>query len=202
MLERDYIKESEGAARSRVEQKHEGNATPFIDGMQIFLREVRLSDVDGNYCRWMNDPEITQYLESRFAPAPREYLREFVTTMQKGRDNLFLAIIAKDTGEHIGNIKLGPINWIHRSGDIGLLIGEKRYWGKGIATETIKLVVNYGFNALNLQKLTASCYSGNFGSVRAFEKVGFVHEGVRKSQFYSNGQYVDQILLGLMRKCA
>ena len=148
----------------------------------------------------MNDPEVTKFLESRFLPATRECLRSFVEKLQNDRNNVFLAIVAKESCEHIGNIKLGPINWIHRTADIGLLIGEKRYWGKGIATEAIKLIVDYGFNTLNLHKITASCYSTNVGSVKAFENVGFVREGQRQGQFHSDGQYVDQIMLGLVRR--
>ncbi|MDC4205803.1 MAG: GNAT family protein [Candidatus Manganitrophus sp.] len=94
---------------------------------------------------------------------------------------------------------MGPIQWIHRLADIGLLIGEKDCWGKGYATEAIQLVSDYAFNVLNLHKVAAGCYGPNEGSARAFQKAGFVVEGVRKEQFYTNGSYVDDILLGLIR---
>lgn len=173
--------------------------TYFLEGKRICLREVRPSDVNERYYRWMNDPEITRFLESRFAPNAIENLRDYVAGKLEDRDNIFLAIVLKEEDRHIGNIKLGPIQWIHRLADIGLLIGEKDCWGKGYATEAIQLVSHYAFNVLNLHKVAAGCYGPNEGSARAFRKAGFVVEGVRKEQFYANGSYVDDILLGLIR---
>jgi RimJ/RimL family protein N-acetyltransferase len=171
----------------------------FLEGKRIYLREVRPSDVNERYYRWMNDPEVTRYLESRFFPNATEKLHDYVVGKLGDRDNVFLAIVLKEGDRYIGNIKLGPIQWIHRLADIGLLIGEKDCWGKGYATEAIQLVSDYAFNVLNLHKLNAGCYGPNEGSARAFQKAGFVVEGVRKEQFYANGSYVDDILLGLVR---
>jgi RimJ/RimL family protein N-acetyltransferase len=172
------------------------DTVPRLDGKQIYLREVRLTDIDAGYLRWMNDPEVNQYLESRFHPLTRQDLEAFVTKMQTAPDNAFFAIVARDADKHVGNIKLGPINRTHRTADIGLLIGEKDHWGRGIATEAIHLVTEYGFGTLNLHKLTAGCYSCNPSSARAFEKAGYAREGLRREQFQSHGQFVDQILIG------
>lgn len=174
-------------------------ATPFLDGKLVYLRAVCLSDVDENYCRWMNDPLVTQYLESRFYPTTKASLEAYVERLQSDPNHVFLAIVAKDTDIHIGNVKLGPIDWIHRFADIGLLMGESAYWGRGIATEVIQLVARYAFDQLDLRKVTAGCYSTNVAAIRAFEKAGFVQEGLRKQQYYCNGQYVDAVILGLVR---
>lgn len=178
---------------------HPPESSRFLEGKRIYLREVRPSDVNEHYYRWMNDPEVTLFLESRFAPNSMEKIQEFVAGKLGDQDNVFLAIVLKEEDRHIGNIKLGPIQWIHRLAEIGLLIGEKDCWGKGFATEAIQLVSDYAFNVLNLHKVTAGCYGPNEGSARAFQKAGFVVEGIRKKQFYSNGSYVDDILLGLIR---
>lgn len=171
----------------------------FLEGERIYLREVRPSDVNENYYRWMNAPEVTKYLESRFHPNSLESLREYVAGKLGDRENVFLAIVLKDGDRHIGNIKLGPINWIHRFADIGILVGEQDCWGKGYASEAIRLIAVYAFRTLNLHKLTAGCYEENQGSVKAFLKIGFVIEGVRKDYFYSDGAYTDHVLLGMIR---
>lgn len=173
---------------------------PFLAGQRIYLREVRPSDVNENYYRWMNDPEVTRFLESRFYPNSMEGLRQYVTSRLGDRDNVFLAIVLKEGDRHIGNIKLGPINWIHRCGDIGIIIGEKDCWGRGYASEAIQLMVDYGFRTLNLNKITAGCYDLNQGSAKAFQKVGFVMEGVRARQFYFDGKYLDDLLMGIFRE--
>lgn len=171
---------------------------PFLVGKRIYLREVRPSDVNERYYRWMNDPEVTYFLESKFYPNSLEGLREYVTSKLGDHDNVFLAIVLKEGDRHIGNIKLGPINWIHRFGDVGLIIGEKDCWGQGYATEAISLIARYAFDVLNLHKLTAGCHATNFGSLKAFQKAGFVVEGVRQQHLYCNGVYVDVVLLGLL----
>ena len=158
----------------------------FIDGKRIYLRDVRLSDVNESYYRWMNDPEVIKFTESRFYPVSKEALEEYVKEKQKSKDNIFLAIIYKENQKHIGNIKLGSINWIHRLADIGIIIGEKDYWGKECAAEAIRLISNYAFSALNLHKLTAGCYKGNAASGKAFEKAGFTKEGLRKAHLFND----------------
>lgn len=176
-----------------------GPAPYLVMGERIYLREVRLADVTETYHRWMNDPEVTQYTESRFFPNSMETLREYVSRFSNDRQNLFLAIVLKKDDRHIGNIKLGSINWIHRFADIGIIIGEKDCWGQGYATEAIRVLTDYAFRVLNLHRIVAGCYANNVGSVKAFLRAGWQQEGVRKRQYFSDDGYVDEILLGIER---
>jgi RimJ/RimL family protein N-acetyltransferase len=171
----------------------------FLEGKSIYLRKVRLSDVDGDYHAWMNDPQITKFLECRFFSNSRASLKEYVQEKSKSRDSVFLAIVLKKSQKHIGNIKLDFIlNRVHRLGDIGIVIGSKAHWGKGYASEAISLISNYAFNTSNLHKLTACCYSSNYGSIRIFEKNGYEIEGTLKKHFLCDGQFVDAVVLGLV----
>lgn len=173
---------------------------PYLQGDRIYLREVRLSDVNEDYYCWMNDPVITRYLESRFFTNDTDSLKEYVVQRQKDRNNIFLAIVTKDEKKHIGNIKLGPIDWVHGLADVGVLIGDKSFWGKGYATEAIGLAVNIAFQRLNLHKLTAGYYSENKGSAKAFGNNGFVVEGIRHKHRFCEGYYVDTVILGLLKE--
>ncbi len=168
----------------------------FISGDRLYLREVRISDVNEDYYRWMNDPGIVQYTESRFSPQSMEQIAVFVRDMSSTRDNVFLAIMERSSGKHIGNIKLGGINWKHRFGDIGLIIGDKDCWGKGYGTEAISLVADFAAKTLNLHKVWAGCYCINEGSIKAFQKAGFTREGISKQQYFFNGDYIDAVILG------
>jgi [ribosomal protein S5]-alanine N-acetyltransferase len=171
---------------------------PILEGERIVLREVRLSDVNANYHRWMNDPQVTKYLECRFLSCSMDEIKNFVQKMIEDRDNIFLAIILKDGDRHIGNIKIGSINHIHSQADVGLLIGERDCWGKGYATEALRLVATYAFNTLNIHKLVAGCYAVNIGSQKAFTRVGFVVEGIMKEHRFFEGRFVDSLLFGLL----
>ena len=171
-----------------------------IESDNLYLRGLKISDVNQNYCNWMRDPEVTQYLESRFENWTIKKLKDYVRKIRDDPNFVFLAIVLKDKNRHIGNIKIGPINRIHNFSDVGIIIGERSYWGKGFATEAIKLAVDYSFNKLNLRKLTAGAYGSNIGSIKAFKKAGFSVEASRKRHYSSGGKYVDSILLGIIRK--
>ena len=170
----------------------------FLAGPHLFLREVRPADVTENYYLWMNDPAVTRFLEVRYVPRSHDNIRAFVAAMDGKADEVFLAICLHDGGRHIGNIKVGPINWVHRYADVSLLIGDKDCWGRGYATEAIRLVCRFAFGTLNLRKLIAGAYALNVGSIRAFEKVGFVREGLIRGRFEADGQAIDHVLLGLL----
>jgi RimJ/RimL family protein N-acetyltransferase len=142
MNKKHEFHENQGAAGSCEVGAAPNALRPFLGGDRIYLREVRPFDVNDAYYRWMNDPEVTRFLESRMFPNPIETLRDYVAAKLGDRNNVFLAIVTKEGGRHIGNIKLGPVDWVHRLGDIGLMIGEREYWGKGYATEAIRLVVD------------------------------------------------------------
>lgn len=147
----------------------------------------------------MNDPEITRYLESRGTPVSLAALREYVEARRTDPSSLFLAIVRKDTDEHIGNIKLGPFDRRHGLADIGIIVGERSAWGRGFATDAISSLARYAFERLDVRKLTAGCYGPNVGSIRAFEKAGFRVEAVRPRHFLCEGEAVDGILLGRVR---
>ena len=169
--------------------------TPFLQGEKIFLRRLTEEDATEEYVRWMNDPDINQYLESRFYTQTIESTKAFIRSVTNDNNYQF-GIFVKDTEKHIGNIKIGGINLYHKFADIGFLIGEKDYWGKGIASEAVKLATDYAFNSLKLHKLYGGAYAPNIGSIKAFLKNGYLEEGRQISQYFCNGKYVDVILLG------
>ncbi len=152
--------------------------------------------VTDSYVSWLNAPEINRYLESRFVTHTVESTRAFVALVLASPNSLFLGIKSHQLGRHVGNIKLGPIDPHHETGDIGILIGDKAAWGKGIATSAIEAISEIAGNRLKLRKLTAGCYASNAGSQRAFEKAGFVVEGVRPAQFLLDGVPEDLVLMG------
>jgi RimJ/RimL family protein N-acetyltransferase len=181
-------------------KKIRGLPKNIIEGGALYLRELRVSDVNRNYRNWMRDPEVTQYLESRFENWTIKGLKDYVRKIRRDPDFIFLAIVLRDKNKHIGNIKIGPINRIHNYGDVGIIIGDRSCWRKGFATEAIKLAVDYSFSRLNLRKLTAGAYGGNIGSIKAFKKAGFSIEGRRKRHYSYGGKHVDSILMGIIRK--
>lgn len=175
----------------------------FIEGTSIYLREVRESDVKlETYYQWMNDSENTRYLESRFFPQSMESIRKYVKDAEQNPNIVFLAVIlpgpCPDLDKHIGNIKLS-IDWKNRFAEVGIIIG-KTHWSQGHGTEALKLIVEYAFGKLNLHKLWAGILRPNIGSLNMFHKAGFVDEGVLKSQYFTDGGYTDDIMVGIINE--
>jgi RimJ/RimL family protein N-acetyltransferase len=148
--------------------------------------------VTQKYVDWMNDPDVTQYTESRFRKHTFRGIKLYVQDISGSSNDYFYGIFLD--GEHIGNIKL-HVNIHHNLGDIGIIIGDKNEWGKGYATEAIKLVTNHGFNVLGLHKIYAGIYSNNKGSIGAFTKAGYSEDGYNKQTYLSDGEYVDEIIM-------
>lgn len=83
---------------------------------------------------------------------------------------------------------------------MGVMVGDKRSWGKGYATRAIRLLVDHAFNQMNLNKIYAGVAADSIGSIRAFEKVGFKKEGALKDLFFLNNKYIDCFLMGLTKR--
>lgn len=172
----------------------------IIRSKTIYLREISIEDAKDPYLSWLNDSEINMYLESRFSDWSKENLYSYIKELSSNDNEILFAICSVETDIHIGNIKIGPINWNHKFADIGIIVGDKSQWGKGIAAEAIKSICHFGFDELKLNKLTAGCYEINIGSMKAFNKVGFSEEGRLKKKFISDEGYQDHVLLGLLEK--
>ena len=90
----------------------------YVKGDTIFLRTLKKTDATENYVKWMNSKKINQFLESRFIKQDKKDLENYIKRMNKTPNVIFLAIIRKDNNKHIGNIKLGPIDWNHKFAEI------------------------------------------------------------------------------------
>lgn len=167
-----------------------------LSGERIHLRPVEVDDVTPRYVAWMNDPDVTRHLESRFTSYTAEDLARYVTTVGADASTHFFAIVLHEGDRHIGNIKLGPVEQHHRRGDIGIIIGEQDCWGRGYASEAIQLITTWALGTLGLHKVTAGAYDVNAGSVGAFQRAGFVVEAVRPDHYLQDGRWVSAVLLG------
>jgi ribosomal-protein-alanine N-acetyltransferase len=106
--------------------------------------------VTQDYVSWLNDPQVNQYLDCRFVTHTIESAKKFVQAMLDSPDNLFLGIRSHLLDRHIGNIKIGPIDKNHGFGLLGIMIGEKKAWSKGIGGLAINMMLEIARNQLLL----------------------------------------------------
>jgi RimJ/RimL family protein N-acetyltransferase len=173
---------------------------PFIEGKIIDLRPLSMKDVEGDYVNWLNNPEVCKYNSHHVYPYTREQALGYVAGVEGSKNNLVLAIIAKDSGAHIGNISLQKIDLISRNAEYAVILGKKEYWGKGIALEASLLLLQHGFKALDLHRIYCGTSEKNIAMQKLALAMGMTEEGRRKEALYKDGEYVDLIEYGVLKK--
>jgi aryl-alcohol dehydrogenase-like predicted oxidoreductase/RimJ/RimL family protein N-acetyltransferase len=142
-----------------------------IDGERIYLRKLIEDDASEEYASWINNRDVNKYLETKKAKV--EELRDYIKKKSESKNCLFFGIFSKENDKHIGNIKLEPIDFNKKIATMGMLIGNKNYWGKGIGTEALKLLVNFAFEHLKIEKIDLGVLRDNKAAIRVYEKAGF-----------------------------
>ncbi len=173
--------------------------TYFIIGEKICLRGLERSDLEGRYLDWINDPEVTTFMTAGLFPQTMEKLERYFSSISNDQYGVYFAIVDKSNGKHIGNAKLENIDWINRRCEFGILVGEKSYWGKGVATEATALAVEYAFTKLNLRKVQLEVVEDNIAAVKCYEKVGFKKEGLLREMNHFRGKYLNVICMGILK---
>jgi RimJ/RimL family protein N-acetyltransferase len=170
-----------------------------LESERLVLRPLEVADCNPRYVAWLANPEVNQWLETRWREQDLASVRAFVASVDESPDAELFAIVRREDDLHLGNIKLGPVNWNHRCGDISYFLGERDAWGRGYATEAIRRLVAFAFGDLDLHRLQAGCYEGNRGSARVLEKVGFTREGSWRKQLKGpDGRWQDHWWFGLL----
>ncbi len=171
-----------------------------IETKDLILRSLDVSHARGPYSEWMRDEDVIRYLEARFAPPDAEALEQYIGRMNDSADNLLLGLFPRtEPQRHIGNIKLGPIDQRHACAAIGIVIGAKEFWGRGLASQAVATLSEYGFRVHGLHRIDAGFYADNVTSQRAYRRAGFVEEGRLSRARRWGDTRTDEILMGRLR---
>lgn len=152
---------------------------------------ARWSEQDGYQRSFDNDParpisaEAHAAWEAPFLNTPNSYLFRLRTL---------------DEDRMIGIGALGDVQWVHRTAMLGIAIGDPAYWSRGYGSDAIFLLLRYGFEELNLHRVSLTTISFNVRAQRAFEKAGFVREGVQRDTIERAGQRYDLLHYGMLRR--
>jgi len=166
---------------------------------RLVLRSLEPADIGNSYFRWLRDTEIIKYLEVRHAKPSVRQIKKYVEDCNRSESAYLAGIFLGKEGTHIGNIKIGPIDWRNRRGEIGILVGEKKYHGRGLALEALNRFASFCFEKLKLHKITAGCYGSNLASVNLFHRGGFQIEGIRPDHWRLGKEWETGVLFGRKR---
>ncbi len=168
----------------------------FIRADEIYLRPHVEKDIERWFC-WFNDAEVTDGMNKGFFPNTQKKQNDFFTSMYDSEKNLQLAIVLNENEQLIGTIGLHDINFIHKTADISVLVGEKESWGMGHGKQAVIAMIEHAFKKLCLYKVTSGMYAVNDGSRKLFESLGFVREAVFRQQVAYRSGRVDVYKYGL-----
>jgi len=173
---------------------------PFLTGEKIYLSPLTKEDISQDYVSWLNDIEVCVHNSHATFPNTIAKTLSYIESIERSKTDIVFAIRWKKNNDHIGNISLQNINWINRSGEIAILIGKKNYWNKGVGSEAYKLLIDYGFNTLNLNRISSGLMITNNGMIKICEKNQMKKEGLMREFLYKNGRYIDAIIYSILLK--
>ncbi|MCD6101589.1 MAG: GNAT family N-acetyltransferase [Candidatus Cloacimonetes bacterium] len=165
-------------------------------GNKCYLSPINIEDAE-KYTEWLNDLEVSKYLSLSREQITLQKEKEILEDMSKTRAQVF-GIIDKKTDNLIGNCSLFSINHPNKRAEFGIFIGDKRYWNKGYGTEATKLILDYGFNILNLNSIMLEVYSFNKRAIKSYEKIGFKTIGKRRQAKIIGGKKYDIFYMDIL----
>lgn len=152
-----------------------------------------------DYFAWLNDGTVTRTLNlpSYLGGVSHETLRGYCENLMGSKTDLFLAVHDRSDDAFIGTAKAGHVSWHARTADIGIMIGRRDRWGRGLGRDAVSALCEHLFGYVRLRKLTAGLMAINPAGVRLFESLGFRREAVLRRQDAWNDGFCDHLLFGL-----
>lgn len=172
----------------------------FIQGKNVILKALSEDDVtQSGWYGWFNDAETTQFMQQRYFPNTVQKQRKYFQEAILGAaDKIQLGILPKGEKQIVGVISLDNIDFLNRKADLSIVIGEKKFLGKGVGTEAVTLLLGHAFWKLSLHKVGLGVLSTHTAAIRTYEKAGFVIEGILRDEVLLENQYHDVTRMGIL----
>jgi RimJ/RimL family protein N-acetyltransferase len=175
-------------------------STPnLFTGNRLRLAPAQPEDI-AIIAQWSLDSEFARQSDTDFArPLSAQETTDREAMFRSGSNCVSFRLRTLANDRLIGYISLHSIEWNNQTAILSIGIGEAEYRDKGYGSEALQLILHYAFNELNLHRVGLDVISTNARGIRAYEKVGFQHEGVLRQSVYRDGVRVDQLVMGILR---
>ncbi len=170
----------------------------YYAGDRLYFRPIDREDSD-TLIAWRNDPDIWKTL-AQINPLNRIREAEYIDSLYKPGGDALFCITLRDGDKAIGMVGLHAINAIARSATYGILIGDKKQQGQGYGIEATRLMVQYGFEELNLNRIELCVFAEHELGFHVYKQAGFIEEGRMREAYYRNGKYHDVIHMAILRR--
>lgn len=168
-------------------------------GKKIMLREYQENDLN-HMMNWINDPSIVKFLSDRFLyPQSRAQVEKFLNKTMSNNWTGFV-ISDRETGDYRGQIDFINVDKKNGCAEVAIVIGDTNDISKGIGTEAMKLMMEFGFKHLRLNRIELSCWDYNKRAINIYKKLGFTQEGKKRENRYYDGKYHDEVFFGILKE--
>jgi RimJ/RimL family protein N-acetyltransferase len=169
----------------------------IIQGARVRLRP--LAEPDLRTCvEWMHDREVTRWLASVGDPPTLADEQEWYDRRRADPDSVMWAIETEE-GRLIGNVEL-RLTPSARRAEMGIVIGDKSAWDKGYGTNTVRMVLRYAFEELELNRVDLTTDEENHRAIRCYEKCGFMREGLLRQHRFVDGEFGNTLAMAVLRE--
>lgn len=170
-----------------------------VVGDRIYLSPRNAEDIE-IFTQWLNDFDTTDYLGRSGNIVTLEGEKEYLENNSNRNDAVTFVIVTLDGDKMIGTVSLEKIDSINRTAVLGIFIGDKDYRNNGYGTEAIKLILEYGFNYLNLHSVKLDVMAFNERAQKCYQKCGFKEYGRRRQCKYVDGKYYDTVEMDILKE--
>ena len=164
--------------------------------LNLTLEILQVKDIKDHSVEWFNDTEVVKFSDNQYRKfsikSQKEYVRKCLLSKNIDLYGIF------DSKRLIGNIVISGLSSKHKKADISYVIGDRKYWGKGIGSFAVQEISKKAVNIYKLNKLFAGVVDENIASKMVLEKNGFILEGTRIKHLFYNGRYYNQLDYGLL----
>ncbi len=170
----------------------------YLEGERTYFRPLEMEDIP-LLRRWINDPAVRRTLLHR-PPINELREREWIESQGKSAQDYAFGIVRREGDRLIGTAGLHRVDPVNRLATLGISIGETSCHNRGYGTEAVRMLLRFGFEELNLNRVQLSVLANNPRGIRAYQKAGFVQEGCLRQAVYRDGRYEDEYRFAVLRE--
>lgn len=173
--------------------------SPTIESIHYMLRPFTKSNA-ALWQVWDIDPEVQAHMPGPLNE-PEDIAEQcaYIEACEADEEGYYWSIETTD-GVTIGTVAFTEFNKHHGVADLGIVIGDKNYWGTGVATEVLTALVRYAFAHMGIVRISAEVEAENVPMTKVLEKIGFTQDGLFESARVKNGKRVNVLHFGIVKK--
>jgi RimJ/RimL family protein N-acetyltransferase len=170
-----------------------------MEGKLVRLRGYEKSDL-GAVMSWWHDEEVTKFISAAVFPASSLEEEQFIENAASGKDPLNKEFVIETLSDrkYIGAIGLHNISWLSRNAKLGIVIGDKEYWGRGYGTDAVEVLLRLAFEKMGLHRVELIVFTFNERAIACYEKCGFRREGILRDYVFKLGAFQDALMMSIL----